>query len=101
MRTECSSKAARTAEYVAGSDATSARVTPHTCTANPGPTGMVSIDHVPSLNLPPNNTRWQESHRRRQEQTSAAHIPACGSLPKLHRCFRGVVRYRAAYQIAL
>src|SRR6476660_3651863 len=97
MRTECSSKAARTAEYVAGSDATSARVTPRTCTANPGPTGMVSIDHVPSLNLPPNNTRWQESLRRRQE-TSAAHIPACGSLPKLHRASRGIV---AAYQIAL
>src|SRR5215471_20101654 len=93
MRTECSSKAARTAEYVAGSDATSATVTPHTCTANPGPTGMVSIDHVPSLNLPPNNTRWQESLRRRQHQKSA-HIPTCGSLPKLHKCLgasRGIV----------
>src|SRR5262245_59987674 len=56
------------AEYEAGSDATSAIVTPRNSTANPGPTGMVSIDDLPSLNLAPNGTRWQR-------RTSAGHFP--------------------------
>src|SRR5262249_8742021 len=96
MRTECSSKAARTAEYAAGSDATSAMVTPLNSTPNPGPSGMVSIDDLSSLNLPPNDIRWQGSLRRRNEQTSVSHMPALRSLAEIAQAFSAVARYRTA-----
>jgi len=64
-------------------------LTPRNSTANPGPSGMVSIDDLSSLNFPPNGMRWQGSLKRKADNRCSHDRQR-----KLRRCLvasRGIV----------
>src|SRR4051812_14176031 len=87
-RTECSSKAARTAAYAASSASTSRRVTLRSSAAKPGPRGRISIDDVLQVfdlrNFQPGRTKWQDAARevsrvlRRRRRRNGATPRKCG-----------------------